>query len=174
LKLNLFSIPVFIGNIDANKIKMEPAKVQKTWHSETLSTHNSGKKCSPDSIEYILKTIVKLLDEEYTFKYQIELKDIWENKYKNSFQDTHIHRDSEFSFIIYKKLDKSKTVFNNPAIRLIECFHMEKYLPLYFEPECRSNQIIVFPSFLEHWVKLHKNSITFAGNINFFKKDPCL
>ena len=34
-----------------------------------------------------------------------------------------------------------------------------------FHPECRSNQIIIFPSCLEHMVKKHSNSTTISGNI---------
>ena len=35
----------------------------------------------------------------------------------------------------------------------------------YFEPECRENQIVIFPSHLEHYVKKHDNSVTISGNL---------
>ena len=38
MKIDLFSIPVFIGNIDVNKIKFKTDyKLQKTWLSKTDS-----------------------------------------------------------------------------------------------------------------------------------------
>ena len=35
-----------------------------------------------------------------------------------------------------------------------------------FEPKCRKNQMILFPSFIEHMVKNNKNNATISGNIN--------
>jgi len=34
-----------------------------------------------------------------------------------------------------------------------------------FAPECRKGQLLVFPSFVDHMVRKHSNSITIAGNV---------
>jgi hypothetical protein len=39
-----------------------------------------------------------------------------------------------------------------------------------FQPQCRENQIIVFPAFLEHYVKKTSNAETIAGNMTIITK----
>ena len=38
-----------------------------------------------------------------------------------------------------------------------------------YEPNLKQGDIIVFPSYLEHWVKPNSNNITIAGNIKIVK-----
>ena len=40
MKLNIFSIPLYIANIDINKINLVNEKFEETWLSETSSSHN--------------------------------------------------------------------------------------------------------------------------------------
>ena len=53
----------------------------------------------------------------------------------------------------------------------MEAFYHESNLkskyfgPQYFTPDCRTNQFIIFPSHIEHFVKKTKNAITIAGNM---------
>ena len=41
MKINIFSIPIFLGNIDVKKIKIENQTYKKNWTSETLSSYKS-------------------------------------------------------------------------------------------------------------------------------------
>jgi hypothetical protein len=88
----------------------------------------------------------------------------------NDFQEKHIHTNSDFSFVIYKEVEESKTLFFSPNNYLINSFYENKYLNKYFNttfiPKLKKDQIIIFPSYLEHMVKKCSNSITIAGNIN--------
>jgi len=38
-----------------------------------------------------------------------------------------------------------------------------------FEPKCEEGDIIVFPSYLDHWVRPNSNNETIAGNVVFSK-----
>ena len=42
MKLNLFSIPIYISNIDEEKIQLNKSVVKKTWFSETMSSIGEG------------------------------------------------------------------------------------------------------------------------------------
>jgi hypothetical protein len=113
-----------------------------------------------DLLSHILKPICK------TFIFNI--KDIWINKYKNNnYQGTHVH-PSDFSFIIYYKVNKSHTVFNSPIKTLLETFD-SKIFNKHYEPNCKQGDIIVFPSYLEHWVRPNSNNVTIAGNIKIIE-----
>jgi hypothetical protein len=168
MKINLFSIPIYISNIDVSKINLSPKKLNKAWLSETLSSVNEQNMLERKSLNYLLHEIDLLLN--ITQNHKINLEAIWENHYKKGdFQEAHAHGGSHFSFIIYKKIDESKTVFLNPAITLIDSYYAKcKYKPIQtsFMPECRQGQMIVFPSFLLHMVKKSNDSETIAGNVS--------
>jgi hypothetical protein len=72
--------------------------------------------------------------------------------------------NSDFSFIIYYKIDKSYTVFNNPVKNLLE-MRDSKIFNKEYKPKLKQGDLIIFPSYLEHWVKPNSNNITIAGNI---------
>ena len=171
MKLNLFSTPLYISNIDLDKIKIKNTKVKTQWLSETKSSHGCLNEIAEDSKSYILQTIVKLLNPDIHTPYTLFLQEIWQNHYKeNDYQERHCHPGSHFSFIIYKKIKQSNTVFFNPSFSLIQSYYYGSpllNLPLFkniFKVECREGQIVVFPSFLEHMVLKHSNSVTIAGN----------
>jgi len=169
MKINLFSIPIFIGNIDAEKITLENETFKKTWLSETNSSFKDCQniKLNDDSVMYLLESISKLLKQEIKNSFQISLKNIWTNKYNiNDYQEEHIHGNSHFSFIIYKNIKESKTVFISPWKDLISAYEMNDLFLTDFNIECRSNQICIFPSFMKHMVL--KNNFpgeTISGNL---------
>ena len=178
--INLFEIPIYIGEIDLKKIKLKNNKLEKTWISDTSSSYKKSldqdiqNVIDKDSSSYLLKSIVKLLEEKQQEKFKIFLINIWENIYKNKdFQEPHIHTKSDFSFIIYKKVEKKggKTLFFNPSRNFIEPFSNISYMyAKTFQPFCKEGQIILFPSFLEHMVLKTSNQHTFSGNIGFIKQ----
>jgi len=180
MKIDLFSIPVFIGNIDLKKIKYtKELEYEKTWHSRTLSTHNKKEHFfTENSLGYIADTIIAILDPYIKANFKIELIGIWENLYKQKdFQEPHIHIKSNFSFIIYKKLkDISNTVFVAPHRNISEyCWdNDESIYKTGFRPLLKEGQMIIFPSFLEHYVLPSSGSKTIAGNIKFeYVEDKC-
>ena len=169
MKINIFSMPIYILKIDCQKIKLENKKFKKTWLSETHSSHDFKNELNIESWNYLAKAIENLIKLDFNFKKNIILTSIWENQYKKqSYQEAHIHSGSHLSFVIYKKIKDAQTVFFHPANKLLESFYMNLDLEIFnrqFHPECRSNQIIIFPSCLEHMVKKHSNSTTISGNI---------
>ena len=174
MKLDLFSTPIWIGNIDASKIFLIEQDTKPTFGSEIKTTFNEGlgSKIDEKSTNYLYEIIISLLDETITMPYTITLGNIWENEYREyDFQENHIHTLSDLSFVIYKKINMSNTVFVNPASNIIDAFYSpcnkkrNLFGPLQFSPECRENQIVIFPSYLEHYVKKTSNALTIAGNL---------
>lgn len=170
MKINLFSIPIFIGNIDAEKIKLENESFSKVWLSKTNSSfwNCNDIKIDPESFEYLMKTISQLLSEEIKVPFEIKLKNIWTNKYEmNSYQEEHLHAASKFSFVIYKNVKESKTVFLSAYSDLIHAYEMDNLFPVDYKIQCRSNQICVFPSFMKHMVLRQEfPGETMSGNIH--------
>ena len=171
MNFDIFPTKIYVGNIDAKKIKIKENKIFNKWNN--VSTSHSENPLDniveKDSLNYLLKTITGLLDEVILSKYEIRLANIWKNYYKNKdFQETHIHPKSNFSFVIYEKIKESQTIFYAPNHFLIQSiFDNPSLYPQTFKPNLTKNQIIIFPSFLEHSVEQNNNSITIAGNFNF-------
>ena len=103
MKLDIFSIPIYIDNIDCSKIKLETDKYEKIWDSNITSSHGHENKLNQESFNYILEKIWKLLNDDFHGKFKLNLENIWQNKYlEKDYQETHCHPQSHFSFIIYK------------------------------------------------------------------------
>jgi len=177
--VNLFEIFTIIQNIDLDKIKLKNLIFEKNWYSETESTfkNNKDKKIQElieeDSLNYILNILINMLEEKIKYSFKIELTYIWQNSYTNNdYQEPHIHGNSDFSFVIYKDVDKEggKTMFFNPNKNLITAFqNITHMFNLFFLPKCKPGQIILFPSFLEHMVLKNSQQKTISGNIKFEK-----
>tara|TARA_E500000318_G_scaffold84104_1_gene79825 strand:+ start:3774 stop:4328 length:555 start_codon:yes stop_codon:yes gene_type:complete len=166
MKIDLFSVPIHITNIDVSKIKLISEEFKREWVSNTESSFGFKNKITDKSYEYLMITICNLLHPHLDGKTEIELQNIWENRYvKNDFQENHIHTGSHFSFIIYVSGDKSETVFFAPHKYLLECFYNNMFYANSYETELRPGQIVIFPSFLEHMVKKNSNTVTYAGNL---------
>jgi hypothetical protein len=169
MRIDLFSIPIFLGNIDAEKIVIENEIFNKTWQSKTPSSFNNAQnnKIQDDSAKYLLDNIATLLQEKIKNPFEIRLANIWTNKYdKHDYQEEHIHSNSHFSFIIYKNVKESKTKFISAWKDIISAYEMNYLFCDNFSVQCRSNQICVFPSFMKHMAL--KNDFpgeTIAGNI---------
>ena len=165
MKLELFSVPVFIGNVDLKKIKLT-AEVGPAFYSKTPSSFNNENHLDPGSAKYITDTIAELLREKY-HSFNLKLTKVWRNQYvKQDYQEPHIHADSQFSFIIYEKVNKPHTVFFNPAKYLIDAAHAD-FVSRDFIPPVQKGQIIVFPSYVEHMVLKNSDQVTISGNLNF-------
>jgi len=173
MKLDLFSVPIFIENINTSKINVNNINFEKTWNSQTISSFNFANTINNESADYLLKKIANSISPFFDKSFKIQILNIWENRYnKDDFQEKHTHPQSHFSFVIYKKVEEGKTIFFNPAINLIESYYPAPYFfqstnffQLEFKPKCKNNQIVIFPSFLEHMVQKINDSITISGNI---------
>ena len=173
--LDLFTIPVFIGNIDIKKINLKNQKYKKMWLSDTKTSYDQSFKnvsdMDKDSLKYLMESIIKILEEKINYSFELRLWNIWENNYiKDDYQEPHIHEESDFSFIIYKKVDEERTVFLNP---LRNYFLFYKSIRHMFEdkftPKCKTGDIVIFPSFLEHMVLKSSKQKTISGNLKFKK-----
>ena len=168
MKYDLFSVPILIDDIDTSKISIDEEKSRVRFGSEINSSHGLNNKIDQNCLDYIYKIIVKNLNEVISIPYIVQLSNIWKNYYKpNDFQEKHIHAKSDFSFIIYDSID-SDTVFVHPAHYLIKEKYGDKNI---FETEYsiknKIGKIIIFPSFLEHYVKKQKSSgTTISGHLD--------
>ena len=172
MKINLFSVTIFIENIDLNKINLDNKGFEETWESKTISSHNFTNQLTNESSEYILRIIGNVLKQELNINFFLKINSIWENKYiDKDYQEKHLHPGSHFSFIIYKDVEKSNTTFIHLGERLISSYidnakELFKMFPILYKPVCTKGQIVIFPSFLEHMVLKNSKSLTIAGNLN--------
>jgi|TARA_Y100001938_G_scaffold148032_1_gene230637 hypothetical protein len=172
VQIDLFSIPIWIGNIDCSKIIIEHDEPVQTFGSEIGSTHKVNNNIHPESLSYLYQIISKNIEQSIGSSFELKLDHIWVNYYKGvDFQESHAHSGSEICFIIYKKIRESNTVFKNPNNITLGSYYVGKkrlqdiFGSQDFKPECRENQILIFPAFLEHYVKKTSDAITIAGNL---------
>ena len=172
MKLELFSVPFFIGNVDLKKIKLD-AEMGKVWLSRTPSSMYGENTLDPESGDYLISVIAKLLREKYQY-FTVRFRGIWRNKYlNNDFQEPHIHVRSQFSFILYEEVVTPHTVFYNPAKYLVHATLGYDSAPRAncvlqtFIPSVKKGQIIVFPSYIEHMVNRNSDQVTISGNLDF-------
>jgi hypothetical protein len=169
MKVDLFSVPIFIGNVDLDKIKINNIDFHNQWLSNTQSSHGFDNTLDKESYKYLSKTIGSHLTDNFNYLIEVEITDIWQNNYKkDDFQESHIHTGNHFSFIIYKKVKKCKTIFLHPARNIMQSFYpehlLDKLFPIGHTPDVNESNIVIFPSFLEHMVAKINNSVTIAGN----------
>ena len=173
--VDLFKIPIFIGNIDSKKISLKNKVFKDTWMSKTKSTYEQSLEKNYeniDNIQYLLDVISKILQEKIKYSFKLSLINIWENNYiNNDYQEPHIHPKSDFSFIIYKDVQEGKTVFLNPIRNFLMIYsNISHMFKSEFMPKCKNGQIVIFPSFLEHMVLKSSKQKTISGNLGFKKK----
>ena len=135
--VNLFSVPILIGNINLDKIKINNEKFENKWASSTKTSHGFKNTIDTESQKYMGQKFASLLETLLKEKFNLKLMNIWENIYeKDSFQEPHTHGASDFSFIVYKKINESQTVFFHPGKNAIQClntlpyFQTDQRLPL--------------------------------------------
>lgn len=168
---NIFPNFIATKKLNISKLKVVGKNFKDTFESRVQTTAEGETLLSIESMNYLnieltdlLSHILKPMCKTFVFN----MIGMWVNKYNdNDYQGSHVH-PSDFSFIIYYKTDKSYTVFNSPVKKLLESSNNEIFHKCY-EPDCKQGDIIVFPSYLEHWVKPNSNNTTIAGNIKIIK-----
>lgn len=166
MRVDIFSIPVFIENVDLTRIEISDEPTERIWLSETPSTLGKKHEISPETFEYLIEIFTKNLGE--LVGPNPRFGEIWRNKYDESdWQDIHIHPNSSWSFVIYETVESSKTVFMNPSFKDIQNHIGTNVLdfPLDFRPDLKKGDMIIFPSFLEHYVRPGSVGSTISGNV---------
>lgn len=170
MKIDLFSTPVFLKNIDVPSIDLKSESFEKRWLSNTLSSYAGTNKLKNESSNYLLKIIGETIVDTIPFEAELELTYMWENRYdENDFQEKHIHVESHFSFIIYASGESSNTVLFAPNEYLIRSLDQDNIFKTSVDIEARPGQILIFPSYLEHMVKPSTNTVTYSGNVRIKK-----
>ena len=166
MQYDIFQIPIFIDTIDLSKIDISDEPTEKIWLSETPSTLGKEHTISDGTFEYLIEIFNKNLGDKIGAN--PSFGQLWRNKYKeHDWQDIHIHPHSAWSFIIYETVEKSKTVFMNPMYKDIQN-HLGTNapdFPLDFRPDLCTGDIMIFPSFLEHFVRPGNVGSTISGNV---------
>ena len=168
MKTEIFSIPVFFDTVDLSKIVMSDTDYKPTWLSGVKSNYWAGAQLEPNSYDYLAEIIDRNLKETGNY-HTADIKGIWRNSYEtHDTQEVHIHANSQWSFIIYETVEKSRTVFLNPAWKSIESQFgdMCSVFPVNWRPKVDPGTIIIFPSFLEHYVVAGNKGSTIAGNVH--------
>ena len=171
MRHSIFSIPIFISQIDTKKLNLKSKELKKTWLSQTISNYESSENKNLDNKtgQYLLSVIHDAMHEYLEGrKFSMSLKDIWINVYEqNDYQETHTHPGSHFSFTIYKKIDRPHTIFFHPVKNIIQSYYHQPFPELdhFYAPNCKQGDIIIFPSFLEHMVTRSSACETISGNI---------
>jgi hypothetical protein len=168
MRQDIFSLPVFIDQVDLTKIDIGEHEPDKIWLSETPSTLGKHNDIPVETLEYLAEVIGRNLQEHNLLGPNPKFGQIWRNYYEeNDWQDIHIHPHSAWSFIIYEDVIESKTVFMNPVYKDIQNHlgtNVEGF-PLDFRPELKTGDILIFPSFLEHFVRSGNAGTTISGNV---------
>jgi len=167
MKYDMFHVPIFIDSVDLEKIQIGDAPYERLWLSETNSTLGQNHDISDSTYEYLIEVMSKNLGPELIGD-NPRFGEIWRNKYEeDDWQDIHIHPRSSWSFIIYETVESSKTVFMSPIFKDVQNqFGTNvKEFPLDFRPQCSKGDIIIFPSFIEHFVRPGNRGTTISGNI---------
>ena len=172
VKVNsLFPTLVAIKHLNLSNLKITGKKFKKSFESKIKTTVEGDTLLDRDSINYLniqLTETLGYLLKPYCKNFVFNVSSIWINQYdEKDYQGSHIH-PGDFSFIIYYKTDKSYTVFNSPMKNLLESvdskiFHKE------YKPDLKQGDMILFPSYLQHWVKPNSNNITVSGNIKIIE-----
>ena len=130
-----------------------------------LSTFNGKNIISEEGSKYLGTKLKEILSKDFKIK-QITVHHIWKNVYQNDFQDTHNHAGCHFSFVAYEKIQKPQTVFFHPARDLIYASKAETLFIAQNKFEVVENDLIIFPSYLNHMVSLTKDALTISGNFD--------
>lgn len=166
MKLDLFSIPIFLDTVDLLKISISDEPTESTWLSGIQTTLGKQHTISDETIAHLIEIFNRNLGD--LIGPNPRFGQIWRNKYtEHDWQDIHIHPHCQWSFIIYENVFVSKTVFLNPNYKMIQN-HMGMNLtgfPSDFRPQLNTGDMIIFPSFLEHYVMPGNIGSTISGNL---------
>ena len=180
-----------LGKIQAN-VSRAPVAIPAGWE---CNVHSSFKSDDPDmklNDEFLFSIYSKYITDffrEYSLKAgKYNIHSPWYNAFsKNQYQEPHTHLPADFSVVHYVTFDESQHlattfVHPNPIIsQSAKAFRrplMDKldpscpahsfYMSFYTPPQIKQGDLIIFPSFLNHYVKPNvseKQRITITFNV---------
>jgi|TARA_B100001996_G_scaffold346_1_gene363 hypothetical protein len=168
MRNDFFSVPFFTDKVDLEKITVIDESQQPTFRAGLMTSLRTNKQVSNETIEHLSEVISRNIDTLGVKYGSAKIDEIWRNTYTNQdFQDPHIHCYSQWSFIIYEDVDVSRTVFLNPYRFRVESqmAMYDEYFMMDYRPELHKGDIIIFPSFVEHYVLSGGTGTTIAGNV---------
>lgn len=68
MKIELFSIPIWIGNIDSSRIKIQDKNIGESFKSKIKTSINGQNIIDEDSLNYLYEIISKLLKKKRVTK----------------------------------------------------------------------------------------------------------
>jgi hypothetical protein len=164
MKQILFEVPIWKKQIDPLKIELISSGFEPSFISGLKTSFNGKNSMSEKGEEYLKNCLQELLNEINVKK--INLISIWRNIYENNFQDKHNHAGCNFSFIIYEKINQPQTIFYHPSSDLIYASKTENIFPPQKQLDVIENDLVVFPSYVDHMVCLTENALTMSGNFD--------
>ena len=174
----IFAIPIFEDKVDLDifKIAEEPPEdLQPTWDSGVKTTFNTKLELTQPVWEHLGEIIGRNLGPVGLMGNEPNIGHVWRNRYgENDYQDPHIHPNSQWSFIVYETVERSRTSFFNPSMGLIQnqLGNCHGAFPLDYKPNLKKGDIIIFPSFLMHSVNSGQVGTTISGNIYMNYQTP--
>ena len=157
----VFAAPFFIEPIDLDKVNLISEKYEQSYLSGIETTMGSDR--FTEYVKSLIKDCIGQFLQDDFF-----LGQVWRNRYtKTDWQDPHIHSGAQWSFIIYESVDHSRTVFMNPSRKVImnQWAMYGHVIPMDFMPQVPSGNIVIFPSWIEHFVTNGNEGTTIAGNV---------
>ena len=79
--LKVFSTPVLIDTVQLDKIEIKNKNFSQKWQGDVHTSHGYTNELNSEGVDELLKVITKNLDEIIPFKYQLEIQNVWQNKY---------------------------------------------------------------------------------------------
>ena len=165
MKQILFEIPIWKGLINCKKIELTSEHFKKSFESQVLTSFDGDNIVSDKGKNYLFNNFIQLLSQDITVQNIYNFR-IWRNIYKNSFQDKHNHAGCNFSFVVYEKINKPQTVFFHPSNDLIAASKSQSLFKQTVLLDVKQNNIIIFPGYLDHMVKLTEEALTISGNFD--------
>lgn len=161
----IFTVPFFVEKIDLDRIDFVDAEFNRSFLSQVNTTLGNDS-LTDESYQYLCSVISECIGQFSDRPFVIG--QVWRNEYdENDWQDPHIHSGAQWSFIIYDTVEHSRTVFMNPARKemMNQWGLYANVLPMDFIPKIPSGHIVIFPSWIEHFVMSGNTGTTISGNI---------
>ena len=149
----VFWMPFFIEPIDVDKLEFkEEPNYKPTFISRTPTTMEED--CLTDeSYNYLGRLIWECIGQ-YTDK-SFFIGSVWRNKYgKDLLARSPYSFCAQWSFVIYVDVEESKqfSYLQVDIIKMNQWGYLGDAFPLDFSPKVSPGNIIIFPSFIEHFV----------------------
>ena len=168
MKHDLFTVPFFTDKVDLDKIQIVDESTAPTFRAGLQTSLRTNKQVSHGTIQHLSEIISRNINTLGVKYGTAKIEEIWRNLYTpTDFQDPHIHCYSQWSFVVYEDVDVSRTVFLNPYRFRVESqmAMYDSYFNMDYRPELGTGDIIIFPSWVEHYVLTGGEGSTISGNV---------